>query len=524
MAHLLDAGVFANSVELGVERSFMPGLLEMVSQQVRQNAMDRQLLGGITQTTVDDSVATHSRVLDVERRRLKALDEAERELRKCSAEEQKKREEREKRVLREQTRMRKFDSQPPPKKKVVDFMIESFDGETMILDDGRKVTEFGDEKLKEDLQEMMANVQGGIGENVVCNLETDLEFVPPEGADPGIAWGSKITSVKKYRVNSFGLEIISAQGLRDYPCDPYVVVRDVNGLVGDERRTEVFPETMAPEWKHTVKLPCTYKLSAMVFDVLDANPDHKVDGEDALLLRCKLPVDMLYDAFKETPEGQDLIELDTWLDTEKHQKEKDGNTSQGQLRVSMRAKFNIPIMLPGKPLGLPPRFELGLAWEFISEDKPVDLDASVVGLNAAEEIVDQVWFQKLEGFGGAVIHSGDNRSGEGDGDDETIAIDLEKLPPSVEKLAICINSYDEDHLDECVSFAYLRLIAEGTTYGFFSMGEGWIPHCTGLFFGVVARTSSGAWQFVTTAVAADGSTVEQSMPAILAHGKQHLGW
>merc|ERR1712060_1026594 len=43
LAHLLDAGVFADAVELGVENRFMPDLLKMVSQQMRQQATDRQL-------------------------------------------------------------------------------------------------------------------------------------------------------------------------------------------------------------------------------------------------------------------------------------------------------------------------------------------------------------------------------------------------------------------------------------------------------------------------------------------------
>mmetsp|Transcript_110196 Transcript_110196/g.322480 ORF Transcript_110196/g.322480 Transcript_110196/m.322480 type:complete len:778 (+) Transcript_110196:61-2394(+) len=523
LAHLLDAGVFADSVQLGVESSFMPGLLNMVSQQMRQDATHAQLFDGVVKHTVASSLANHERLLEFERRRLHELEKVERELRKETEDLNRKKEENENRIRREQCKMTKFDALVPPRPKITDFVIVSFDGESVLLDDGRRVTEFGDDSLKEELQAMMAGLTGESGETVVCNIATDPDFVPPEGADPNIAWGSKLISLRKFRVNSFYLEVIEAKGLRDYPCDPYVVVMDVDGLVGDEKRTEVCPQTLAPEWNHKFNLPVTFKLAAMEFEVRDANPDHKnADGEDDLLLSCRLPVDMLYDAIAKTPPGEE-VELDAWLETKKHLKEPDASTSQGQLHVHVRAKFNIPIMIPGTEIDLPSQFQLGLAWEFIHQDKPVDLDASVVGLNTKEKIVDQVWYQKLEGFGGAVSHSGDDTTGEGDGDDETITIDLDRIPDSVEKLVVCINAYEEQPLDTCVSFSYLRLIVGDTSHGFFSMGEGWIPKCTGIFFGVVMRRDSG-WKFVSTAVAADGSTVHDSMPAILAYGKKHLGW
>merc|ERR1712039_388114 len=103
----------------------------------------------------------------------------------------------------------------------------------------------------------------------------------------------------------------------------------------------------------------------------------------------------------------------TW----KRYAEEDSATSHGQLHVRIAAKFNIPIMIPGAEIQLPSRIQLGLAWEFIHPTKPVDLNASIVGLSANGTLVDLVWFKKLRGFDGAVVHSGDNTSGEGDGDD-----------------------------------------------------------------------------------------------------------
>mmetsp|Transcript_113538 Transcript_113538/g.321537 ORF Transcript_113538/g.321537 Transcript_113538/m.321537 type:complete len:773 (-) Transcript_113538:43-2361(-) len=523
LAHLLDAGVFADSVELGVESQFMPDLLKMVSQQMRQQATDRQLFDEVGQAVVADSLATHGKKLEVEQRRLKALDEAERKYREELAEERAKREENTKRILREQTKMKKFDAKVKQPPKITSYVIRSFDGEEVTLDDGRKVRDLGDGSLKDDLLAMMGDMKGGIGERAVCNIATDPDFVPPDDADPdaNIAWGSKIQAVKKFRVNNFALEVIEAKGMRAHPVDPYVVIRDVKGSVGEEKRTEVVQQTTTPEWRQSFDLTSTFKLGALLFEVYDANPDNKTEsGADELLLKCKLPVDMLYDSAKQTGADQEVV-IDTWLDSVKN--DPGAGASQGQLHVIARATFKIPIVYPGVVLDLPEQFKIGLAWDFLNDDNPVDLDASIVALNSEEKIEDQIWFQKLEGCNGAVSHSGDDRSGDGDGDDETISFDLSKMPDAVEKCAICINSYDEHNLNECVKFAYIRLIINDTTHGFFSMGEGWIPKCTGIFFASIRKRPDG-WKFITTAAQANGATVEQSLPHILAHGKKHLGW
>lgn len=48
----------------------------------------------------------------------------------------------------------------------------------------------------------------------------------------------------------------------------------------------------------------------------------------------------------------------------------------------------------------------------------------------------------LNGRNGAVVHTGDNRTGEGDGDDEAIIIDFTKIPPEIEKIAVTVTIFD----------------------------------------------------------------------------------
>ena len=75
----------------------------------------------------------------------------------------------------------------------------------------------------------------------------------------------------------------------------------------------------------------------------------------------------------------------------------------------------------------------------------VDCDASVIMLGANDKIQnnkDVIYFGNLKSNDGSVQHSGDNLTGDGDGDDEQVMIDLSRVPASVQKLVFIVNIYD----------------------------------------------------------------------------------
>ncbi|MEG2731670.1 TerD family protein [Brevundimonas sp.] len=92
---------------------------------------------------------------------------------------------------------------------------------------------------------------------------------------------------------------------------------------------------------------------------------------------------------------------------------------------------------------------MGLGWDVAKKKglfglKPgasVDLDASCVMFNSAGELVDTVWFRQLRSRDGSVVHTGDNRTGDGDGDDEQIKVDLTRVPAEVSTLVFTVNSF-----------------------------------------------------------------------------------
>ncbi|WP_040208532.1 TerD family protein [Neobacillus jeddahensis] len=75
----------------------------------------------------------------------------------------------------------------------------------------------------------------------------------------------------------------------------------------------------------------------------------------------------------------------------------------------------------------------------------VDCDASVIMLGANDKLQsnkDVVYFGNLKSNDGSIQHSGDNLTGDGDGDDEQIMIDLSKVPSTIQKLVFVVNIYD----------------------------------------------------------------------------------
>ncbi|EKN69505.1 tellurium resistance protein terE [Neobacillus bataviensis LMG 21833] len=75
----------------------------------------------------------------------------------------------------------------------------------------------------------------------------------------------------------------------------------------------------------------------------------------------------------------------------------------------------------------------------------IDCDASVIMLGANDKLQnnkDVVYFGNLKSNDGSVQHTGDNLTGDGDGDDEQIIVDLARVPSTIQKLVFVVNIYD----------------------------------------------------------------------------------
>ena len=108
---------------------------------------------------------------------------------------------------------------------------------------------------------------------------------------------------------------------------------------------------------------------------------------------------------------------------------------------------------------------VGLGWDARSTDgQDFDLDASAFLLKADGKVradSDFIFYNQLKSVDGSVEHTGDNRTGEGDGDDEAIKIDLSKVPADVDKIAITVTIHEADARRQNfgqVRNAFIRLV------------------------------------------------------------------
>lgn len=113
---------------------------------------------------------------------------------------------------------------------------------------------------------------------------------------------------------------------------------------------------------------------------------------------------------------------------------------------------------------------VGLGWDANQYDTggDFDLDGSafccgIDGKCASEK--DFIFYGNMSHSSGAVIHSGDNRTGSGDGDDEQLKVDLSSVPSNIAKIAFTVTIYEGAKRGQNfgqVSNAYIRIINEDT--------------------------------------------------------------
>jgi len=91
----------------------------------------------------------------------------------------------------------------------------------------------------------------------------------------------------------------------------------------------------------------------------------------------------------------------------------------------------------------------------------IDLDASVIVFDGSKTAIETIYFGQLKSTDGSIRHAGDNLTGDGDGDDEVIHVDLSRLNPRAAHLVFTVNSFRGQTFKE-VDNAVARLVDETT--------------------------------------------------------------
>ncbi|MCM3114529.1 TerD family protein [Neobacillus sp. MER 74] len=149
------------------------------------------------------------------------------------------------------------------------------------------------------------------------------------------------------------------------------------------------------------------------------------------------------------------------------------------------------------------RVVCGLGWDTnrYHGGNDFDLDASAFLADANGRVVndsDFIFYNQLVHPSGSVEHTGDNRTGEGDGDDEQIKIDFSKVPSHIQRIAITVTIHDADARFQNfgqVSNAFVRLVDEETENEVlrFDLGEDFSVETAVVFCELYRH--NGDWKF-----------------------------
>ena len=158
---------------------------------------------------------------------------------------------------------------------------------------------------------------------------------------------------------------------------------------------------------------------------------------------------------------------------------------------------------------------VGLGWDeaakpsgflsslFGAKPADIDCDASVLLLNAAGKLAGDVrnaviYYGNLRHVSGAVIHQGDNLTGSGEGDDEEIMVDLERMPADIARLVFTVNIYDANVRSQhfgMIRNAFIRIVDSASRRELcrYNLSENY-EGMTGLIVGEIYR-HGGEWKF-----------------------------
>lgn len=111
------------------------------------------------------------------------------------------------------------------------------------------------------------------------------------------------------------------------------------------------------------------------------------------------------------------------------------------------------------------KLKVGLGWDVrVTDGTSFDLDASLFMLGSDDKAKDEgafIFYNNSVSSCGSIKHLGDNQTGEGDGDDESLTIDLDMIPAEIEKLIIAVTIHDADTRNQNygqVDNAFIRIV------------------------------------------------------------------
>ena len=145
---------------------------------------------------------------------------------------------------------------------------------------------------------------------------------------------------------------------------------------------------------------------------------------------------------------------------------------------------------------------IGLGWDPRSSDgSAFDLDGSAFLLKTDGKVrgdSDFIFYNNLKSTDGSIVHTGDNQTGQGDGDDESLNVDLSAIPADIDRVSFCVTIHEADARRQnfgMVGKAYIRCLnaANSVELARYDLSEDGSTE-TAMIFGELYRHGSD-WKF-----------------------------
>jgi len=165
---------------------------------------------------------------------------------------------------------------------------------------------------------------------------------------------------------------------------------------------------------------------------------------------------------------------------------------------------------------------MGLGWDAVKKrglfgmkEQSIDLDASAIMFDESKKQVDVVWFKQLKSHCGSLVHTGDNRTGAGDGDDEQIICYLDRVPNQVTSIVFVVNSFTGQDFSQ-IENAFCRIVDNSTgdelaRYNLSCQGK----HNAQVMAKVYRH--AGGWKMHAIGENGNGRTFKDLMPNVTPH-------
>lgn len=160
------------------------------------------------------------------------------------------------------------------------------------------------------------------------------------------------------------------------------------------------------------------------------------------------------------------------------------------------------------------KVRLGLGWDvakpsgffgkIFGGNGDIDLDASCIMIDKKGSPVDIIYYGQLKSKCKSIVHSGDNRTGQGEGDDEDILVKLNKISPEIEYLVFTVNSFTGQKFND-IENAYCRILDADTNKELAKINLSDQGNHTGLIMAYLKRNGSD-WTFTAVGEVCNGRT------------------